>query len=134
MEDFFSKLSNIGKANILGKVYVKGVMASHLWLVAIFVLSLTVLSITNANSLIILGFFILILIIVLFYAYTYRHFMDNNPKFLMSEEKIVEVIKIENMGVKGNLVPANVIEGEASTENPKAPEIKKINSGRKDKE
>lgn len=111
---------SMASQSLFGKVTVKNVLESHIWLIGIFVFFIVIMGIFHVDLLIIGGVFLLLLILVGHYMYSHNFFMRNKPDYLRSETFQLQKQQQEMLGEKGKEIPDVVIAEQPLKQLPKS--------------
>lgn len=121
--------SNFLKAishSLFGKIIVKNVLESHIWLIGVLTLFITIMGIFHVSLWIVGGIFLLLTSLVVYYMYSHNYFMHKKPEYLRSETFQLQKQQLEMLGQKGKEVPAEqIIEGKSIKQIPKVTRKKK---------
>jgi len=125
--DFLKAISH----SLFGKITVKNVLESHIWLIGVLTLFITIMSILHVSLWVIGGIFLLLAVLVGYYMYSHNYFMRKKPEYLRSETFQLQKQQLEMLGRKGKEVPAEeIIQGKSIKQLPKPVKKKKTNNGK----
>lgn len=105
--------------SLFGKITVRSVQNSHIWLMGVFLLFILISALLKIPTWIIICLVLLLFILVVYYLYRDNYFMRNHPEYLRSETLHLAIQKLEMLGEKDKEVSAEIIiEGKNAEELP----------------
>lgn len=105
--------------NLFGKINVRSVQNSQIWLLGVFLLFIVVSAIMNINIWVIFCLVLLLAVLTIQYIYRDNYFMRNHPEYLRSESYQLQKQQLEMMGSQSKELPAQDIEALPVIERPK---------------
>ena len=120
-----NQLLKVLSQSLFGKITVKNVQNSHIWLMGVFLLFIVIAAHLKIPTWIIISFVSLLFMLVGYYIYRDSYFMHKHPEYLRSESLQLAIHKLEMGGEKGKEISAVMIEAEQAIKSPQTVKQKK---------
>lgn len=94
--------------SLFGKITVKSVQNSHIWLIGVFLLFIITAAVFKIETWITICLVLLLFVLVGYYLYRDHYFMKKHPEYLRSETFQLEKQHMEMLGEKNNEISESV--------------------------